>query len=112
MDEIKKAMLGDKEAQRAVTERGELLPCMCGGDAILKKTNDKFTNYPVKILNTFAVHCNKCTITTADFGSEIYQSDNGEICVKKDGAKEAIKAWNTRPQLLTAEEMDRLEGLE
>lgn len=33
MDEIKKAMLGDKEAQRAVTEMGILLPCpicICG----------------------------------------------------------------------------------
>lgn len=28
MDEIKRALLGDKEAQRAVTERGELLPCL------------------------------------------------------------------------------------
>lgn len=29
-----RAMLGDKEAQRKITERGELLPCpFCGGEA-------------------------------------------------------------------------------
>ena len=40
MDEIKRALLGDKEAQRAVTERGELLPCYrCGGTRIALKHN-------------------------------------------------------------------------
>lgn len=37
MDEVTRALLGDREAQERVTERGELLPCpFCGnGDAIL-----------------------------------------------------------------------------
>ena len=36
MDEIKKALLGDKEAQKAVTERGELLPCpFCGSKNVI-----------------------------------------------------------------------------
>ena len=40
MDEIKRALLGDKEAQRAVTEREELLPCYrCGGTRISLKHN-------------------------------------------------------------------------
>lgn len=42
MDEIKRALLGDKEAQRAVTEREELLPCYrCGGTRISLKHNGR-----------------------------------------------------------------------
>lgn len=35
MDDIKSAMLGNEEAAKRVTDRGELLPCPgCGGDDI------------------------------------------------------------------------------
>lgn len=34
MDDIKSALLGDKEAAKRVTLDGELIPCpFCGGDA-------------------------------------------------------------------------------
>ena len=31
MDDIKLAMLGNKEAAKRLTEKGVLVPCMCGG---------------------------------------------------------------------------------
>lgn len=86
MDEIKKAMLGDKEAQRAVTEREELLPCYrCGGTRISLKHN-----------GWYYYECCDC-------GARSQESCFGTAYIQR--------LWNTRPQLLTAEEMERLEGL-
>lgn len=99
MDEIKKAMLGDKEAQNAVTDRGELLPCpICGGEVVIStrkivyefKDGDSIEN-----AETY-VFCPKCRTKT-------------ESALTKN---KLIEFWNTRPQILTAEEMERLDGLE
>ena len=89
MDEIKRAMLGDKEAQRSVTERGELLPCpFCGGEASgICDTTEPFECVVI------CEHCGTMLGTSAE-------------------KKLAFMVWNTRPQLLPAEEMERLEGLE
>ena len=86
MDEIKRALLGDKEAQRAVTDRGELLPCpFCGSK------NTIISNWGM-----WRGWCQAC----------LGKSDD------QLNYRDALKSWNTRPQLLTAEEMERLEGLE
>lgn len=86
MDEIKRAMLGDKEAQKRLTERGELLPCpFCA--------NEK------NILSNWGMWRCWCPICLS----------KSEDCIKRN---DAIKSWNTRPQILTDEEMERLEGME
>lgn len=87
MYEIKKALLGDKEAQRAVTERGELLPCYrCGGTRIALKHN-----------GWYYYECCECGARSR------------ESCVENDFI---MRDWNTRPKILTAEEMEMLEGME
>lgn len=84
MDDIKLALLGDKAAQERMTERGELLPCpWCGGEARMVGVGK--WRYAV---------CKKCTI---------------EGPVKRD-IDEARLAWNTRAPILSAEEMEMLDG--
>ena len=86
MDDIKLALLGDKAAQERMTEKGELLPCpFCGGEARVIGVGK--WRYAV---------CKKCTI---------------EGPVKMD-IDEARLAWNTRAPILSAEEMEMLEGTE
>ena len=34
MDDKILALLGDRSAQERITERGELLPCQCGGNNV------------------------------------------------------------------------------
>lgn len=89
MDEIKKALLGDKESQYEITQKGHLLPCHCCKSSMIKlKQNEQ--------------------------NGKIYY----ECCTCGARSKEVSVldylrlVWNTRPQLLTAEEMKRLEGLE
>lgn len=98
MDEIKRALLGDKAAQQAVTDRGELLPCHCGGVPIIF--------FDFKIETPSGEHGYLALIKCPNCWLEL-----GRWELKKEWAIEsAKKAWNTRPQLLTAEEMERLEG--
>lgn len=85
MDIIKRALLGNKKEQEELTEKWELLPCpFCGHEKNI------ISNWGL-----WRVWCPVC---------------NG----KADDAltrKDAIKAWNTRPQILTDGEIKLLEGL-
>ena len=86
MDDIKLALQGDREAAKRLTEQGVLLPCpFCGGDTIT-------TN----LLGTWWCRCTSCDATSS-------------IRADEDAAR---LAWNTRAQILSAEEMEMLEGLE
>lgn len=92
MTDIQKAVLGDKEAAERLTERGELLTCWrCGSDAELEElqTGGK----PI-----YAVVCknNSC----GAYG-----------CAHKS-KEESTLYWNTRPQLLTKEQIEALERME
>lgn len=93
MTDIQKAMLGDKEAAERLTERGELLPCpVCGKEAEVNFYAGDGCIYP------FSVYCKKfnCVVIHQEFRTK----------------KAAIKYWNTRPQLLTKEQIEALERME
>lgn len=71
MDDKTLAMRGDKEAQRRITERGELLPCpFCGGNGSVKGER-AYVKW---------VQCERCLSETGTEETE----------------KEAIESWNTR----------------
>lgn len=122
MDEIKRAMLGDKEAQRRLTERFEILPCpFCKGRGKVSfkdyrffgrnEFGDKIIVYRVQVI------CNKCkgrgkpVFTAPLINPNPYISKwgncyaNTDICNKETSiffeyVKSAIYEWNTRPQIL------------
>lgn len=88
LSEKDRALLGDREAQEAITARGELLPCpFCGGAAVKRG----FTTRGAKW-----VSCADC------------------ICDGETGMtpKEAVRNWNHRQTLLTPTQMAVLEKLE
>lgn len=88
MDDIKRALLGDHEAAKRLTDAGVLLPC-CGVQPILHRFEP---------LNCYGIECGK--------NGHIH---NTSFC---DSEYEARLAWNTRAPILSAEEMEMLEGLE
>lgn len=87
MTDEKAALLGDKEAARRLTEAEVLLACpFCAGKAKV-----------VEILpGGYLVKCGACEMLGPMSG------DN----------KSARLAWNTRAPILSAEEMEMLEGME
>ncbi|WP_162608998.1 Lar family restriction alleviation protein [Butyricicoccus pullicaecorum] len=96
MDEIRRALLGDKAAQDALTERYELLPCpFCGSEAHL------FVQNGVRVI------CPKC-----DASSKILADGRGPRGGTGNATKAVVRAWNTRAPILSAEEMEMLEGTE
>ena len=90
MDDVKLALLGDREAQKRITTRWDLLPCpFCGGKAYL------FVDDGVRVI------CPKCEASTKIRCDCI-------ICDKVTGnaVRSVIESWNTRAPILSEDEME------
>lgn len=102
MDDIKRALLGDKEAAKRLTEAGVLLPCpFCGAEPTTR------VRVKAKCLDMVVI-CFKCGTSKAE---EVENSD-AEFNRINNGMIGAAKKWNTRAPILSAEEMEMLEGME
>ena len=85
MTNIERALLGDHEAARRLTDAGVLLPChFCGGEAMMEYD----TMQPFE----WAVFCGDC----------------GVMPTTSEDEQVARLAWNTRAPILSAEEMEML----
>lgn len=93
MDERTRALLGDRAAQERLTAAGVLVPCpKCGGPGEIYKYHGEDWEQP------YTAKCKKnaCFWIGRDFTTR----------------KQAIREWNTRAPILSAEEMEMLERLE
>ena len=103
--DIRAAMLGDHEAAKRLTDAGVLVPCAhCGNDNDYriekKKKKDKKKRFG-EYYDICTIYCECCTETVrqAGLGTDV-------------AAKNASLLWNTRAPILSAEEMEMLEGME
>ena len=85
MDDVKLALLGDKEAAQRLTEQGVLLSCpMCGKASVLHSIDNCKTVYAA---------CPACGLMTRAY----------------KGHYKARLAWNTRAPILSESEMEKLK---
>ena len=70
----------------------------CGGEAKLVKLTNGYTTNPVTIRNEWTVKCVSCNVDIGIFSSEIFEDVEGGLCIQKQGAIDAINAWNTRKE--------------
>lgn len=96
MNDVKRALLGDQEAARRLTDAGVLLPCQCGGKAGMVCFEKR--GVPSGDVGYLAsIKCRDCWIELRRWA------------LKKKWAEEsACLAWNTRAPILSAEEMEML----
>ena len=105
MDDIKRAMLGDQEAAKRLTDAGVLLPCAhCGNDddyrivmSFKKDKKKRFEEY----YDVCTIYCECCTETVRQAGLG-----------KDAAAKNASLMWNTRAPILSEREMEKIYGKE
>ena len=91
-NDIRAALLGDKEAAKRLTDAGVLLRCpFCGNKPSVYK--HEFHKSP----NSFGIKCYDCGVETDQFFAT---------------EQKACLAWNTRAPILSAKEMEMLEGME
>lgn len=113
MDDMRHALLGDHEAAKRLTEAGVLLPCpFCGGEVRLRRVSSAYRTSSTVIMDEWTVECQNGCIRNNVYKSEIFQDDKGAVVIKSNGAEEASLVWNTRAPILSAEEMEMLEGME
>lgn len=92
LDEKTRALLGDREAQEAITARGELLPCFCG-----RNPN----------LSTTALSSAPGVYATLQCDCGIIMNVYGEVTTET--VLKLIRKWNTRAPILSSEEMEMLD---
>ena len=96
MNDIKLALLGNKEAAKRLTDAGVLLPCgHCGGKADYAKKKEDWLSVGFSTVGV-QVYCTICRV-----GTQYNKTEN-----------EARKEWNHRAPLLTPTQMAVLEKLE
>ena len=92
MTDEQKAMLGDHEAAQRLTEKGVLLGCpFCKGEV----------RRVIGVMGLNFFKCRKCGAVVS-FDNDYFNTHPNE----------ARLAWNTRAPILSAEEMEMLEGME
>lgn len=102
MTDTEKALLGDREAAKRLTDAGVLVPCpCCGGNARVRYIGNGsgplgyISNVYMRSKPGF-VMCDKCELQT---------SRNMRAC-------RAVSKWNTRAPILSEREMEMLYGKE
>lgn len=89
LNEKTRALLGDREAQQALTDRGEVLCCPHGEKAVIFKSEKFWPEICYQVMTK--VPCCQQSI--------FYET-----------AEAALKDWNTRSLILTQEQIKKLEG--
>ena len=74
-DLIRRALLGDREAQEECTKQGIVLPCPCCGGEARPLASDPFLHFE------WWVRCKECSTQTGS----------------RPTYRKALAAWNTRP---------------
>ena len=78
-DLVRRAQLGDREAQEECTRQGIVLPCQCGNEfPTITETN----------LRGIEIRCPSCNTT---FTRDYYSTGRGEL-----GRVRTLEAWNAR----------------
>ena len=137
MDDIKLAMLGNKEAAKRLTDAGVLVACAhCNGKAKVMAKQNAFHGQNglgnKKLSWLIYVKCNKCHARSKPIKTEPikFYSDRGFIAegsfystkwwcgpgrdlgmankVFRPYVEQAMLAWNTRAPILSAEEVEKL----
>ena len=96
-DLVRRALLGDRQAQEECTRRGTVLPCPFCGTQPRIVCSGPYKD-PQGVYSSWYVQCAKCG--TVKHGSHDYFTfceETGEFVRDGNSKKEAINKWNTRP---------------
>ena len=121
MDDIKLAMLGDKEAAKRLTEAGVLVPCpFCGNDAVVHEVEaqpkcaetQKEVPKGARIIRRISYPSGKEYFEYREkeyIPQCVVSSCCGRAVKRFNTPAEAISVWNTRAPILSESELKKLE---
>ena len=121
MDDIKRALLGNKEAAKRLTEAGFLVPCpWCGNDAVVHEVEaqpkyaetQKEVPKGARIIRRISYPSGKEYFEYREkeyIPQCVVSSCCGRAVKRFNTPAEAISAWNTRAPILSESEMEMLD---
>ena len=124
MTDILKALLGDHEAAKRLTDVGVLLPCQfCGNDAVVHEVEaqpkyaetQKEVPKGARIIRRISYPSGKEYFEYREkeyIPQCVVSSCCGRAVKRFNTPAEAISVWNTRAPILSEEEMEMLNGKE
>lgn len=124
MTDKTRALLGDHEAAKRLTNAGVLLPCpFCGNDAVVHEVEahpkyaetQKEVPKGARIIRRISYPSGKEYFEYREkeyIPQCVVSSCCGRAVKRFNTPAEAISVWNTRAPILSAEEMEMLEGME
>lgn len=123
---IRRALLGDRNAQKECTDQGIALPCPCCGGIKVKICSKEGARLGYNGLDmpvnhyTVSARCTKCHTRGATVGGKVLQGYSTRLLPGRELPKwastrreleyKALDAWNSRAPILTVEQMERLEA--
>lgn len=111
MDDVTRALLGDLDAAERITDQWIPLSCpRCGGSWKFRVTSRSERGAARGW--GFHIGCTECGCRTNIYYVEMEIGADGRINFVTDERKKALLEWNTRPRLLTPEQMDALERMD
>ena len=110
--DVKRALLGDREAAKRLTDAGVLLPChRCGGTPRIVPRDLHVPESSDKAVVFWTIKCKKCSYRLEGYGTA-YRPDPAGGMIQAgdwDGRLETIRLWNTRAPILSEREVEMLD---
>ena len=103
LTDVELALLGDSVSANLLTERGEKLPCACGGEPEIKRGKLEAGVFGNEVFLKWEAKCKKCGNFASTRTHYSLKDDGSIVAVNGNGEHNVLAAWNWRWEAFSQE---------